>query len=121
MTNKKRNLDAIKQELIKRQKELEERLSDFNQDTTINTSQDPADQASSAAFETLKNSLHDNEYEEHRMITKALQMIEENSYGICVDCEEPISEKRLKSFPNATRCLLCQELFEESQSQKYDF
>jgi len=120
MINKKKNLDTIKQELINRQQELESRLSTFSQDITPDTSQDPADQASLTAFETLKNSLHDNEYEEHRMITKALQMIQDGTYGICADCQEAISEKRLKSFPNATRCLLCQEIAEES-SPKNNF
>ena len=43
-------------------------------------------------------------------------MIEDGTYGECVDCHNPISEKRLKSFPNATRCLVCQEAFEEGGS-----
>ncbi|MFZ1680746.1 MAG: TraR/DksA C4-type zinc finger protein, partial [Rhizobiaceae bacterium] len=31
---------------------------------------------------------------------------------VCVDCERPIAEARLKAAPFACRCLVCQETFE---------
>ena len=45
-------------------------------------------------------------------VNRSLQAISEGSYGICVDCEEPISLKRLETIPWAPRCLRCQELLE---------
>jgi len=65
----------------------------------------------------LRNSLQDTEFEEYNRIVKALQMIEEGSYGMCVDCSKVISEKRLESYPDATRCVVCQELFEEETTE----
>ncbi len=44
-------------------------------------------------------------------------MIVDGTYGICIDCCQPISEKRLKSYPNATRCLSCQEVVEERRQE----
>ena len=38
----------------------------------------------------------------------AIQMLEEGEYGYCQDCEDKISQKRLKTRPWATRCIECQ-------------
>ena len=45
-----------------------------------------------------------------REITAALLRIEQGSYGICLECEEPISPKRLDAVPWARYCVKCQEL-----------
>jgi DnaK suppressor protein len=42
-------------------------------------------------------------------IGAALRRIEDGVFGICLDCEEPISPKRLAAAPWATYCLQCQE------------
>ena len=44
-----------------------------------------------------------------REVRKALQYIQLGSFGICVDCEEEISMKRLAAVPWTTSCLACQE------------
>lgn len=40
-------------------------------------------------------------------IKKALERIDEGSYGICEDCGDEISEKRLKARPVTTVCIEC--------------
>lgn len=42
-------------------------------------------------------------------IGAALQRIDDGEFGICLDCEEPISAKRLAAVPWAGYCLRCQE------------
>lgn len=42
-------------------------------------------------------------------IDEALKKIEEGSYGICENCEKPISLKRLKAVPSAKLCIKCKE------------
>ncbi|HTR65243.1 MAG TPA: TraR/DksA family transcriptional regulator [Terriglobales bacterium] len=42
-------------------------------------------------------------------IGAALQRIADGEFGICLDCEEPISSKRLAAVPWAAYCLRCQE------------
>ena len=64
-------------------------------------------------MESLKSSYQDTKLSEYRRIIKALDMIKDGTYGVCIDCEDGISEKRLKLFPDAARCLSCQESFEE--------
>ena len=43
-------------------------------------------------------------------VDAALKRIEDGEFGICLECEEPISPKRLAAVPWATYCLRCQEL-----------
>jgi len=44
-----------------------------------------------------------------REISGALHRIETEQYGICMQCEEPISAKRLDALPWARYCVKCQE------------
>jgi DnaK suppressor protein len=44
-----------------------------------------------------------------REISDALRRIEQGTYGICMECEEPISPKRLEAVPWARYCVTCQE------------
>lgn len=44
-----------------------------------------------------------------REVRAALKRIDDGDYGICVDCEEDIPEKRLLAAPWAARCVPCQE------------
>ncbi len=44
-----------------------------------------------------------------REIGDALRRIDHETYGICAECEEPISAKRLDAVPWARYCVTCQE------------
>ena len=44
-----------------------------------------------------------------REISDALQRIETGHYGVCLECEEQISIKRLDAVPWARYCVTCQE------------
>lgn len=109
----KKELEVIKNALLVRKKELEDELATLYKNDPGIQVQDIGDQAQSLSMETLRLSLQDADVEEYNRIIKALEMIEEGAYGICVDCNQPISDKRLKVYPNSTRCLICQETFEE--------
>ena len=108
------NLETIKHKLLIRKQELEQALSQiYKEKVTDDQVQDTGDQAMSSTLEELKISLHNNERDEYQMIVKALEMIEQGTYGVCIECGNNISERRLILFPNATRCLVCQEALEE--------
>ncbi|MEX0940501.1 MAG: TraR/DksA C4-type zinc finger protein [Candidatus Babeliales bacterium] len=124
MTEVKKNgdhnkqIESIKRKLLERKSELEQQLADlYQKQEQPDTVQDPGDQAQSLSLETLKISLQDTELDEYNRIRQALKMIEQGTYGICIDCDQPISEKRLKLYPNATRCLVCQEILEERRHE----
>ena len=51
-------------------------------------------------------------------VDAALQRIEDGEFGICLECEEPISPKRLTAVPWATYCLRCQEVEDRRQAEE---
>ena len=51
-------------------------------------------------------------------INQSLQAMSDGAYGICVDCDEPISLKRLETIPWAPRCIRCQEVLEGRQAEQ---
>jgi DnaK suppressor protein len=44
-----------------------------------------------------------------RQVRAALQRIGDGTYGICQECDEPISLTRLAALPWAALCIRCQE------------
>jgi DnaK suppressor protein len=44
-----------------------------------------------------------------RQIRAALDRVDRKEYGVCLECEEPISQKRLAAIPWAALCIGCQE------------
>lgn len=50
-----------------------------------------------------------------RAIDQALERIREGTYGVCQECGEEISPRRLAYVPEATLCVSCKE-FEESRA-----
>lgn len=111
-----KELAAIKQQLLERKHDLEQEMSRLHTEKFSDDQvQDQGDQALASTMESLRSSLQDTHIGEFHRVVKALGMIDEGIYGICADCELPISEKRLKLYPDATRCLACQEAFEEGR------
>jgi DnaK suppressor protein len=41
-------------------------------------------------------------------VEEALKRIDAGTYGVCVDCGEPIPDKRLEALPASARCMDCQ-------------
>ncbi|HXW86397.1 MAG TPA: TraR/DksA family transcriptional regulator [Candidatus Bathyarchaeia archaeon] len=111
----KRNLEVVRQNLLKRKRELEEQLTAMTHEKFSDGQvQDPGDQTLSSTMESLRVSLQDAELGEYNRLVRALQKIDDQTYGICMDCGNEISEKRLKSYPDAMRCLICQEEYEDT-------
>jgi len=48
-----------------------------------------------------------------QLIQEALDRIEEGTYGICTNCEQPIQPKRLEAVPWTRLCIQCQDLLEK--------
>ena len=44
-----------------------------------------------------------------RDLRAALNRVADGTYGLCIDCEEPIAARCLAAVPWAARCLSCQE------------
>ena len=113
------DLDLVKKQLTQHKIELEEELSRLPQERFSDDQvQDPGDQALASTMESLRSSLQESKLDEYNRLVKALEMIDQGSYGICADCSNPISDKRLKMYPDATRCISCQEAFEDGKGEQ---
>lgn len=44
-----------------------------------------------------------------REIQESLLRMDAGNYGLCLECDEPISQKRLEAIPWARHCVRCQE------------
>ena len=73
------------------------------------------DQASSEYAQSMVFRLRDREKFLLQKIEKALQRIEDGSFGVCERCEEDISPKRLEARPVTTLCIRCKEEQEKKE------
>ena len=55
-----------------------------------------------------------------KSVQAALDRIEDEIYGVCLRCEEPIAEKRLNVIPWASCCLSCQEAIDLERAMNKD-
>lgn len=77
---------------------------------------DEVDQASSEYMQAFSFRLRGRERHLMNKIELALRKIEEGIYGICEECEEPISTKRLEARPEAPLCIQCKEAQEKEEA-----
>jgi DnaK suppressor protein len=77
---------------------------------------DEVDQASSEYMQAFSFRLRGRERFLMGKIERALQKIDEGTYGLCEECEEPISLKRLQARPEAQLCIQCKEAQEKEEA-----
>ena len=70
---------------------------------------DETDLAATEVSQMLAFKLRDRERMLLSKIDQALAKIDEGTFGICEDCEEPIEPKRLEARPVSTLCIACKE------------
>lgn len=75
----------------------------------VDTAIDDGDWAVVDISEEISLRMLTNHRKRLREIDDALRKIDQGSYGICEECSEEISEKRLKIMPAANLCIDCQE------------
>jgi len=106
---KQEDLDFFKGLLTERLNEL---LS--HADTTVtgmtqpkDNYADPTDRASQEADRSFELRIRDREHKLIKKIKKALERIENGTFGQCEMCEEDISIARLKARPVTAHCIKC--------------
>lgn len=75
----------------------------------IEQTADPLDEVAGKAERDLLVARLDSVGVQYRDVLAALERMGAGTYGECVECEEPISGKRLAAVPWARRCIHCQE------------
>jgi len=106
---KKKDLKYFKEFLAKRLEALlsqaDDTVSDMNRPK--GNFPDPTDRATYEADRNFELRIRDREYKLIKKVKKALNRVEEKTYGVCEKCGEDISIKRLKARPVTTQCIDC--------------
>jgi DnaK suppressor protein len=106
--------NAIRTNLEKRRQTILAKVTENRapQSSEELTRGDSLDIASSARDREITFMLKSRELDELRAIEDAIERIDNEDYGICANCEDPIELKRLEAIPWARFCRACQEEME---------
>lgn len=77
---------------------------------------DEMDLASSEYLQSFEFRLRGREKVHLAKLDLALRKIDDGSFGVCTQCEEPINKKRLDARPETQLCIRCKE--EQEQTEK---
>ncbi|WP_022851054.1 TraR/DksA family transcriptional regulator [Limisalsivibrio acetivorans] len=75
--------------------------------------QDSADEAYNIYNKNLMLGKVETDALKLRLVEQALQRLEAGTYGVCMECEEDIEEKRLEYVPFARYCTECKTELEK--------
>lgn len=108
----KAQLSKFKQLLEEKREDILARAKQtLSQDMTLDQDDlpDEMDLASSEYLQSFTFRLRGREKVFLDKIQKALERIDEGTFGTCDECGEPISVKRLEARPETTLCIRCKE------------
>src|SRR5688572_25620251 len=101
----KEMLESKRDEIIKRaQQTLDEDMA-----LDVDDLPDEMDLASSEYLQSFQFRLRGREKTFLKKIDLAIAKIEAGTFGICEECGEPISVKRLEARPETALCIRCKE------------
>ncbi|MCU0665335.1 MAG: TraR/DksA family transcriptional regulator [Myxococcota bacterium] len=103
----------------KRQRLLKNAQQTLESEMTLDSADlpDEMDLASSEYLQSFQFRLRGRERSFLSKIDKALEKIKDGSFGVCEECSEPISPKRLEARPETSMCIKCKEEQEREESQ----
>jgi DnaK suppressor protein len=111
----KRKVKAYRDRLLERRESLFSQVTEAelsSRERDAEATQDPADMAANAYTKELLISMSANDRRLLELIDEALRRVEAGEFGECVNCGEPVHEKRLDAVPWARYCVKCQDLQE---------
>lgn len=117
---RKRELERIKKELLKRRNEiLGQALDPRNGDLKSERENllDSGDVATEEVDRSFKIRLREREEKLLKKIDSAIAKVDDKSFGLCDDCGQAIEIKRLVARPVTTLCISCKNLQEEKENR----
>ena len=116
---KKKDIEFFKELLTRRLSELLNQAGNTVSGMTAPKENfpDPTDRASLEADRNFMLRIRDREHKLIKKIKKALDRIDNGTFGICESCGEDIAIKRLKARPVTSQCIECkskEEAFEKA-------
>lgn len=121
MTLSREQVESFRTMLTEKRDEIVRRAEQtLKEDMTLDSDDlpDEMDLASSEYLQAFTFRLRGREKNLLDKIQKALERIDDGTFGICEECDEPISAKRLEARPETTLCIRCKE---EQERVERDF
>jgi DnaK suppressor protein len=109
---KKKDLKRFREVLLARKREiLRNAQRTLSEDMTLETDDlpDEMDLASSEYLQSFTFRLRGREKTFLNKIDHAIERIDAGTFGLCEQCDEPISIKRLEARLETTLCIRCKE------------
>ena len=97
----------FKKIILARLKELSERMQEIESELDKPKSKDLGEQAIDLEDDEVLETLGHSAQDEERELRLALARSDAGTYGICAECEEEISPRRLRLVPQARLCKTC--------------
>jgi DnaK suppressor protein len=114
------NVDHYKTILLQKERELIEEMGrrrDDALDSGITDVEDPIDSVISTTGRDTAMQEGSMLYDTLAMVRDALQRIKDGTFGICIDCEEPIGEARLDAVPWTPYCVVDQQKHDKEAAE----
>ena len=111
-------LKKMKETLLTQKRQLIDKTSVDKDIDMIDTDGDETDEIQGNMLIELQNQLIIRNSDKLSKIDFALDKIDLKTYGLCEDCGEPISEKRLLFNPHFLTCISCAEERETEEKQR---
>lgn len=107
--------EYFKQRLLKMRTDLIETLNKkYNEAIALGSDgiQDSADEAYNIYNKNIMLGKVETDALKLQLVEQALKRIQNDTYGVCIECEEEINEKRLEYVPFARYCTDCKSELE---------
>lgn len=104
------DVEKMQKRLRKEQRVLGEQVAEERKkvEPSLTANPDRTEIANEYAFRGRRMSVLDQLEEQLLDVNRALDRIEEGTYGICTNCGQPIQAERLEALPWAELCIDCQ-------------
>ena len=108
----KEEMEVFRQLILKKKRDiLSIRSMEVINDNPAKTSSNPyymEDEVSDTIEREIAYNLAHREKTSLQNLNKALERIDNGTYGACQTCGEDINKPRLEAIPHATQCIKCQ-------------
>lgn len=122
MPLKKADIEKFRKRLLELRSRFSQMVKQVNEEVKTpedskGYSQHQADEGTDDFYRNVSLQVSDEEYKVLRQIDRALEKIDENTYGICDISNEEIPIARLEAIPYATMTVKAQEMLEKGLIQ----
>jgi DnaK suppressor protein len=108
--------------LTERRREMQNQVTDRIRDGRVrnrsNEGRDDVDVSDANVQDVMEFALLQMRTETLTRIKEALFLLDAGEYGLCVECDDEISEGRLRALPFAMRCQACEERREQRERRE---